>query len=295
MNKRVDNEIPNSVAEWLQEQRWGEVTQVLPLSGGDISVVRRLTLSSGRSVVLKTNADAPPSFFACEADGLTALRVPGGPRVPEALLVAPAFVLLEDLRPAPPAADFWPTLGRNLAALHRTPSPKFGFAKDNFIGATPQPNPWTVNGHEFFAAHRLRFQARLAFDARLLTLADAARVERLCAALPERVPPQPPALLHGDLWRGNVISDELGQPALIDPAAHWGWAEAEMGLTVLFGGFPEAFYDAYTDANPLAAGWRERLPIYNLYHLLNHLNMFGGGYGAQVQAALAGLGAQGGL
>jgi len=285
------NEIPNTVTDWLRAQGWGEVTGAAPLSGGDISVVRRLTLSAGRSVVLKTNADAPPSFFADEAEGLSALRVPAGPRVPKVLLVAAAFVLLEDLRPAPPAADFWPALSQTLAALHRTPSPKFGFTGDNFIGATPQPNPWTANGHEFFAEQRLRFQARLAFDAGHLPAADLARLERLCAALPERVPAQPPALLHGDLWRGNVICDAQGQPALIDPAAHWGWAEAEIGLTVLFGGFPEAFYDAYTAAFPLAPGWRERLPIYNLYHLLNHLNLFGGGYGAQVQATLAGLGA----
>ncbi len=284
------NEIPNNAADWLREQGWGEVTRALPLSGGDISVVRRLALSSGRSVVLKTNADAPPNFFACEAEGLLVLRLANGPRVPEMLRSEPAFLLLEDLRPASPAANFWPRLGEQLAALHRTPQDRFGFAGDNYIGATPQPNPWTVNGYEFFAEHRLRFQARRAFDAGRLTSADTARVERLCESLPERVPPQTPALLHGDLWRGNVICDELGQPALIDPAAHWGWAEAEIGLTVLFGGFPEAFYAAYTAGNPLASGWRERLPIYNLYHLLNHLNLFGGGYGTQVRAVLTGLG-----
>lgn len=285
------NEIPNTVTDSLRGLGWGEVTRAEALSGGDISVVRRLTLTSGRSVVLKTNADAPPNFFACEAEGLAALRVPGGPRVPEMLVSVSTFLLMEDLRPASSAADFWPVLGKQLAALHRTPHDRFGFAHDNFIGATPQPNPWTVNGHEFFAEHRLRFQARRAFDAGRLTLADAARVERLCAMLPERVPPQPPALLHGDLWRGNVICDAQGQPALIDPAAHWGWAEAEMGLTALFGGFPASFYDAYTDVSPLTPGWRERLPIYNLYHLLNHLNLFGGGYRAQVRATLAGLGA----
>ncbi len=283
-------ELPNTVIDWLREQGWGEVTRAEPLSGGDISMVRRLTLPSGRSAVLKTNPAVPSDFFACEAEGLAVLRVPGGPRVPEVLLSAPALLLLEDLHPAPPAADFWPQTGRRLAALHRTPSPLFGFARDNFIGATPQPNPWTQSGHEFFAEHRLRFQGRLAFDAGRLTSADLTRVERLCESLPERVPPQPPALLHGDLWRGNVICGAQGQPALIDPAAHWGWAEAEIGLTVLFGGFPETFYDAYTAAHPLASGWQERLPIYNLYHLLNHLNMFGGGYGAQVRAMLTGLG-----
>ena len=281
---------PNTVADWLREQTLGEITRAETLAGGDISVVRRLTLSTGRSVVLKTNADVPPDFFRCEADGLAALRVPGGPRLPEVLCSDPAGLLLEDLQPAPLAADFWPRLGQQLAVLHRTPSPQFGFYQDNYIGTAPQPNPWTADGHEFFAEHRLRFQARRALDAGRLGADDLARVERLCASLLERVPAQPPALLHGDLWRGNVLSDDNGQPALIDPAAYFGWAEAELALTRLFGVFPEAFYEAYTAVYPLEPGWRERMPIYNLYHLLNHLNLFGGGYLRLVQAALGRVG-----
>ena len=269
---------------------WGEITRVETLAGGDISVARRLTLSTGRRVVLKTNAAVPPDFFRCEAAGLAALRVPGGPRLPEVLFSDPACLLLEDLCPASPAADFWPALGSQLAELHRTPSPQFGFHQNNYIGAAPQPNPWTADGHKFFAEQRLWFQARRAMDARWLGADDMARVERLCAALPERVPAQPPALLHGDLWRGNVISDDHGQPALIDPAAHWGWAEAELALTMLFGVFPEAFYEAYTAAYPLEPGWRKRADIYNLYHLLNHLNLFGGEYLCLVQAALGRMG-----
>jgi fructosamine-3-kinase len=104
------------------------------------------------------------------------------------------------------------------------------------------------------------------------------RVERLCSRLAELIPPQPASLLHGDLWCGNVISDRTGSPAIIDPAVHFGWAEAELGMTALFGGFSEAFYRAYEQVRPLAQGWRERLEIYNLYHLLNHLNLFGSGY-----------------
>ena len=280
------NELPETLTNLLRRSGRGEVRRAEALAGGDISVVRRLTLSAGPSVVLKTHAAAPPNFFACEAEGLAALCVPGGPRLPAVLRADPAFLLLEDLCPAPPAADFWPRLGEQVAALHRTPSAQFGFAQNNFIGATPQPNPWTDNGHEFFAEHRLRFQARRAFDAGRLNAADLARVERLGASLPERVPAQTPALLHGDLWRGNAICDQHGQPALIDPAAHWGWAEAEIALTMLFGGFPAAFYDAYTAAYSLTPGWRNRLDISNLYHLLNHLNLFGGGYLSQVQGTL---------
>jgi len=112
---------------------------------------------------------------------------------------------------------------------------------------------------------------------------DLAQVDSIIRRLPELVPAQPASLLHGDLWSGNVTSGSSGEPALIDPAAHYGWAEAELGMTVLFGGFPPGFYAAYQDARPLPNGWRDRLTLYNLYHLLNHLNLFGAIYLDQVR------------
>jgi fructosamine-3-kinase len=194
--------------------------------------------------------------------------------------------LLEDLSPATRRADYWPTLGRQLAVLHNHTAEQFGFAHHNYIGSTPQPNPWTEDGHAFFAEHRLGYQARLAQAADLLSADDARRVERLAARLTDLIPAQPASLIHGDLWSGNAISDAEGRPALIDPAAHYGWAEAELAMTALFGGFPDSFYRAYEDARPLDAGYRERFPLYNLYHLLNHLNLFGRGYLGQVQSIL---------
>lgn len=104
------------------------------------------------------------------------------------------------------------------------------------------------------------------------------RVEKLCDRLPELIPEQPASLIHGDLWSGNAMFDSRGQPAIIDPAAHYGWAEAELAMTTLFGSFPDVFYRAYQEARPLEPDFRERFPIYNLYHLLNHVNLFGGGY-----------------
>jgi len=278
--------IPAAARAWCLENGWGEALYATPLSGGDISRAWRLEMADGRSLVLKEKPDAPPDMFAREAEGLAALADAGGPTIPAAYLTGPDFILLEDLRPHSLTPTYWAEFGLRLAAMHRTTHTHHGFAHDNYCGLTPQPNPWTESGHEFFAEHRLRHQARLAQDRERLDIADIRRIESLCTRLPDLIPPQPPALIHGDLWSGNAQAGPRGEPALIDPAAHFGWAEAEIALTVLFGGFPPVFYDAYAASYPLAPGWRGRMDIYNLYHLLNHLNMFGAGYLGQVQAVL---------
>jgi fructosamine-3-kinase len=257
-----------------------------PVAGGCINNGTRLVTKSGESFFLKTNSAAPNDMFAREAEGLTELRKANGLRFPEPFLWAEEFLLMEDLNPAPQAANYWEFLGRQLAHLHQKTNAQFGFAHNNYLGSTPQPNKWTADGCEFFAQWRLGFQARLARDNGGLTRSEAAEVERLAARLPELVPLQPASLIHGDLWGGNAISDAEGQPALIDPAAHYCWAEAELGMMMLFGGFAEEFYTAYEEEHPLEKGWRERLDIYNLYHLLNHLNLFGSGYHDQVMDVL---------
>lgn len=158
---------------------------------------------------------------------------------------------------------------------------------DNWCGTTPQPNPRDTDGHAFFANHRLLFQAGRAHAAGLLAAPDLHRVEAIAGRLQDLVPVQAPALLHGDLWHGNVFADTNGEAVLVDPAAYWGWPEADLATTRLLGGFDDAFYDAYLEMRPLEPGWEERMPLYNLYHLLNHLNLFGEGYGAEVDAMLA--------
>lgn len=279
--------IPGEVKTWLEENGHGAVTGQRGVGGGCINDGRRLETEDGARFFLKTNARAPQEMFAREAEGLEALReAAGGPRYPVVYLHGADFILLEDLDPAGRDADYWPELGRQLAKQHETTNPRFGFPHDNYLGSTPQPNAWTQDGFEFFAEQRLGFQARLARERMLLSSGEAARVEALAKRLPALVPEQPASLLHGDLWGGNVISDAGGRPALIDPAAHYGWAEAELGMTALFGGFAETFYAAYEEIRPLEAGWRGRLPLYNLYHLLNHLNLFGRSYYGQVTAIL---------
>jgi fructosamine-3-kinase len=255
-------------------------------NGGCINNGSSLRTESGERFFLKTNPKLPSDMFAREAEGLAALSAASGPRYPVVYLVGADFLLLEDLRPGGRAPDYWTTLGRQLAAQHATANERFGFEHDNYLGSTMQPNGWMEDGYAFFAERRLIFQARLARDKGLLNPAEVEQAEALATRLPELIPPQPAALLHGDLWGGNAISDTYGQPALIDPAAHYGWPEAELGMTQLFGGFAPDFYAAYEAAHSLEPGWRERLDIYNLYHLVNHLNLFGRSYHGRVAAIL---------
>lgn len=277
---------PPSVVDWCEANGYGEITAIEPAAGGCIHRATRLRTRSGATFFLKTNASVPADMFAREAEGLLALVVDGAPRLPRPHLWEASFLLLEDLDPRPAAPDYWERLGRQLARLHDHTAERFGFAADNYIGLTPQPNPWTTDGFAFFADHRLGFQVRLARGAGRLSADDADQIEDVAARLESLVPEQPPSLLHGDLWSGNVIPDQAGRACLIDPACHYGWAEAEIGMTMLFGGFPASFYRAYLEARPLPPGWEERLPVYNLYHLLNHLNLFGTSYLGSIRSIL---------
>lgn len=278
--------IPEAVQAWLEEQGHGTIVSTRSVSGGCINRGKIISTESGDSFFLKTNPGAPEDMFAKEVAGLEALRQDDGPVVPQPYLHGREFLLMEDLAPAPRCDDYWPLFGRRLAALHNHTNARFGFSDDNYIGSTPQPNPWTEDGYDFFTEHRLIYQGRLARERGLLSQGDLNRLERLASRLPELVPAQPASLLHGDLWSGNATTDEHGQPAIIDPAAHYGWAEAELAMTTLFGSFSSAFYRAYEKVRPLEPGYRDRFPLYNLYHLLNHLNLFGRSYLSRVQSIL---------
>ncbi len=278
--------IPKEVSAWLLEQEHDAVVSEELAGGGCINNGSRLETKNGQRFFVKTNSSAPKDMFAREAEGLEALRKAAAVLVPEVHLAGEDFILLEDLAPAPRSADYWETLGRQLARQHKHTDQQFGFDHDNYLGSTSQPNTRTSDGYEFFAEHRLGFQVRLARDNDLLSRGELKEFDELIGKLPDLIPAQPASLIHGDLWSGNAISDRSGRPALIDPAVHYGWAEAELGMTALFGGFGQAFYAAYEAERSLERGWQERLDIYNLYHLLNHLNLFGHSYHSQLVSIL---------
>lgn len=280
----------DEIQGWLEQHGFGSLRSCESVSGGCINQAVRLETTSGERFFLKSNASSPADMFFREAEGLRELMVEGAPRVPEVFLVREQAILMEDLQPAPRAEGYWAQFGRQLAELHQHHAPLFGFAEDNYLGSTPQKNTQEEDGCKFFAEHRLIYQVRLARKDGKLGRGDARGVERLADQLRDRIPDQPASLLHGDLWSGNAITDDQGDPALIDPAVYYGWAEADLAMTALFGSFPETFYSAYQDVRPLEQGFRDRYPVYNLYHLLNHLNLFGGHYRGQVRRTLERLG-----
>ena len=261
-----------------------------PVAGGSINQAALARTSEGEFFV-KWNARPIPDQFDREAEGLDALRTSKTTlRVPRPIVwrqgdeQEPGFLVLEFLPRGIRVPDFDERLGRGLAALHRTTAPQFGFVNDNYCGATPQPNPWTDDWLVFYREHRLRYQLHLASRTRGLDHHEFRSFERLLDRLDDLLAgdPEPPALIHGDLWSGNLHVSEDGLPCILDPAAYYGHREAELGMMSLFGGFNEAVWDAYDEAYPLQPGWRERLPLYELYHLINHYNLFGGGYASQV-------------
>ncbi|MDH5822543.1 fructosamine kinase family protein [Luteimonas sp. RD2P54] len=249
--------------------------------------LHRLRLDDGRAVVVKRRRGAPAGFFAMEAHGLRLLGGARALRVAEVVAVADDALVLADLGRGRPDRDAWARAGAALARQHARTGERFGLDRDGWCGDGAQPNTPMDDGWRFFAECRLLPQARRAREAGRLAAADVARIERLCAALPARIPAQPPSLLHGDLWSGNLHPCGDGELALIDAgAAHYGWAEAELAMLTLFGEPPAPFFAAYREAAAADAGWRGRAPVYNLYHLLNHLNLFGSGYLEAVRAAL---------
>jgi fructosamine-3-kinase len=251
--------------------------------------LHRLVLPDGRRAIIKRRRNAPDGFFAMEAHGLELLRRTAALRVPEVYATHSEGIVLEDLGSGRATDAEWQRAGRALTALHAQRGPYFGLDRDGWCGACPQSNTPTSDGWQFFAEQRLLFQGKRAFDARLLERADLAALERLCAQLQERIPAQPPVLVHGDLWTGNLHECANGEIALIDAAAaHYGWAEADLAMLTLFGAPPARFFAAYEEAAGIDASWRTRAPLYNLYHLLNHLNLFGTGYLGAVRTALRG-------
>jgi fructosamine-3-kinase len=264
--------------------------------GSALNATWRLDVGGARYFV-KVNAAPRLAMLEAEADGLRALAGAGAIRVPAPVTsgtaAAAAFLVQEWLDLGRGGRDA--ALGRALAALHRSTAPRFGWSRDNTIGTTPQANAWHDDWAAFFRDRRLAPQ--LALAARHGHRGALQRNgERLLARLPALLAGHRPApsLLHGDLWSGNAARLATGAPVVFDPAVYCGDREADLAMTELFGGFGADFHAAYREAWPLEPGYATRRTLYNLYHVLNHLNLFGGSYAAEAEAMIGRLLAEAG-
>lgn len=229
-------------------------------------------------------------MFAAEAKGLKLLHNAGAIHIPEVVtegLAGPwQFLVLEFVEERHQSRTYWTDLGQQLASLHRHTSATFGLDHDNYIGSLPQRNTPAEKWIDFFITQRLEVQVKLAIDHGKLGAETVRLFGMLYRKLGELLPEEKPSLLHGDLWSGNLITNAEGKPCLIDPAVYYGHREAEIAFTTLFGGFSAHFYHSYHEAFALQPGYAGRCDIYNLYPLMVHVNLFGGGYASQVVSIL---------
>ncbi len=267
--------------------------------GGDINLAYRLTLTDGTQVFMKENRIENIAFFTAEAAGLAAIAQTGAISTPRILCTGTeerqgecSFLLMDLIAGKGHGKDYWEIFARELATMHQASTGElisdgdYGFFQDNFIGAGKQCNTPHDNWVAFFRDCRLSPQFRQAEG--YFGKADIQKILRLLDGLENLlIEPEHPSLLHGDLWSGNVITGRDGRAWLIDPAAYVGHAEADLAMTELFGRFPQDFYAAYRECAPLQPGYESRRNLYNLYHLLNHLNLFGHSYLSSVRNILA--------
>ena len=265
------------------------VVATAPVAGGDVATATKLRLSDGRTALMKTLPQVPPTFFAAEAAGLRWLgEVEGGLAVPEVLAVDAECLILRWVEPGRNSGDAAALFGRALATTHAAGAPAYGLDADGFIARLPLPNRPAPTWAEFYAVRRVLPYLKLARDRGAVTERQSATVESVVGRLTALLPEEPPARLHGDLWNGNVLWSTDGGVSVIDPAAYGGHREVDLAMLALFGlpHLPRAL-DAYAEVAPLADGFEDRVALHQLFPLLVHACLFGGGYGARAAEAAA--------
>lgn len=280
--------VPTAVVLEVERQTGTTVRKFSYAGGGCINHVWVCETQSG-SLFLKWNAlEAFPKMFEAEAKGLQLLKRSCPLYVPGVICAGKAdqfqFLVLENVTEGSRSKDYWTNFGAGLARLHQATADEFGLDHDNYIGSLRQINTEASSWTDFFREQRLEVQLKLARDAGKVDASLAQKFESLFTRLGNLLPEEPPSLVHGDLWGGNIMITNEGQPCLIDPAVYFGSREMDLAMTQLFGGFDNSFFCDYENVFPLQQGYRDRLDLYNLYPLLVHVNLFGGGYVRQVHS-----------
>lgn len=267
-----------------------DTIQLTPVGGGSINETYKVTAGKELFFCKVNSVSKYPGLFDCEAAGLALLGWQNVIRVPRFIATGATegwqVLLLEWIEQGLKSDAFWERFGQQLAALHHVQGEQFGLNSDNYMGALHQYNKGNDKWTDFFIHQRLQPQVKLAVDNKLLGITAANSFENLYKKLPDIFPAEPPVLLHGDLWSGNFLCDDKGQPVLIDPAVYYGHRSIDLGMTTLFGGFDALFYESYQHHYPLPVNYREQWDVCNIYPLLIHLNLFGKSYLADVLNAI---------
>lgn len=283
------NNIPEEIADFLQN-RFGKVSSFRSASGGCINNGGTIETGNASFFVKWNSSTRFPGMFEAEAKGLDLLREPQSLVVPSVVShfegKEHACLVLEQINEGRRSADFWEELGRGLAEIHRQSAPHYGLDHDNYMGSLQQYNQPNSSWIDFFINKRLQPQIALAKDNNKIDGKGLDLFEKLIVKLDQLLVTEQPALVHGDLWSGNFMVGSHGEPVLIDPAVAYAHREIDLAMTTLFGGFDQQFYEAYKNSFPLEPGYENRFDIYNLYPLLIHVNLFGGGYYQQVLSIL---------
>lgn len=281
--------IPESIRSVLEKQYDLEIEAQQTVSGGSINRAHKLQTNQG-PLFLKWNQSAPIDFFEVEAKGLkllgsadTELRIPKIIASHKPDSETPGFLLMEYISEGSGDSSDSFTFGSELAKLHNTKGDHFGLSYENYIGSLPQKNGKYDDWTTFFVEKRINLQLKMAIDSGKLLQSILSPWKRLINKLDDLLPPTKPSLIHGDLWGGNYLFDESGIAVLIDPAVYYGHPEMDLSFSRMFGGFSDSFYEGYKSVHPLPDGFSERVPIYNMYPLLVHVNLFGGHYTTQFE------------
>ena len=273
------------IVDFLSSSLNSKILNVSPISGGCINECYKLTTNS-ESYFIKLNRKFNP--FVEEQKGLDILRATRTFFIPKVLLIGKyedySFLLMEYIESENQTSNFWNDFGKKLAALHKISNESFGFDHNNYIGSLQQINTWHANSIEFFINCRLIPQLELLNDINDNQFFKS--FDALFNILNEILPEGKPSLLHGDLWSGNYMVGKNGNPAIVDPAVYYGFREADIAMSKLFGGFANQFYDTYNETFPLEINWQSRVQVWNLYPLLVHANLFGSSYLNQVKSII---------
>jgi fructosamine-3-kinase len=279
----IPKEIYKVIQNWFREQCLSEeITHTQSIGGGSINSAFKITISDG-SWFLKFNAaQAHPKMFESEYHGLKLMANSKTIRIPVPLYFYEgdqySCILMEWIDQAARTSDFWTRFAQQLAQMHQCSEEYFGLDFDNYMGSLPQKNSKHDNFVSFFIHERLEPQVKLARDEGYIVRKHIQQCENLYLELPSIFPTEKPALVHGDLWSGNFMNDEQGNPVIMDPATYFGHREVDIAMTTMFGGFSQEFYSHYQNFFPMETGWESRLEYYKLYPILIHVNLFGYSY-----------------